>query len=148
MKTTLLIILLCMSVPVLAQQSKGEILQEFLGSVIQLNEEILTHSEPIAGVAELAKNTAAKSMEITKENMAAFLTEARNYQNVIIITGRHTIVKITSLDDCVQSGAWGVCMPKGVGYVQQGGELKEMEGFINSIIGVPDAQKRTAFLFN
>lgn len=139
--------MLCLSVPVLAQKSRGEILQQFLGGIIQLNGEVLNKTEPIAGVAELAKNQAAKSIEITKENMASMLTEAKDYRTVIIITGSHTIVKITSLANCAHSVAWEVCMPQGVGYVQRSGELNKMEGFINNIIGVPDAQKRTAFLF-
>jgi hypothetical protein len=31
--------------------------------------------------------------------------------------------------------------------VQKSGGLNKMEGYINNIIGVPDAQKRIAFFF-
>ena len=130
-----------------AQQSKVEVLQSFLGDVIVLDANSVNEQEPLITVSELAAEKAAKSIEITKENIESALTEAKSYKTSIIIVGRHTIVKITDLDDCVQSGVWGTCMPKGIGYIQKTGALNEKEGYINNIIGIPDGQERTLFLF-
>ncbi|HHN47839.1 MAG TPA: hypothetical protein ENN08_02720 [Bacteroidales bacterium] len=146
-KTILIASLLFFTAQALAQQTKEEILKQFLHGIVQVNEAISNHPEPVAGIAELAIDQASKSIEFTKENIASVLAEARNYKNIIIITGKHTIVKVTDLDKCIQSGAWGVCMPEGAGYVQKSGKLNKMEGYINNIIGLPDAQKRTAFFF-
>lgn len=146
-KTILLVCLLFLTLSSFSQQSRSEILQQFLSGIIQLSDDALNHSEPIAGITELAHEQAAKNIEITKESIASVLAEARNYNTLLIITGRHTIVKITDLDNCIQSGAWGACMPEGAGYVQRSGGLNKMEGYINNIIGLPDAQKRIAFFF-
>ena len=131
-----------------AQQSKVETLQSFLGDVISLDATTINTGEPLVTVSGLAAEKAAKSIEITKENIESALATAKSYKTSIIIVGRHTIVKIIDLSDCVQSGAWGTCMPKGVGYIQKAGVLIEKEGYINNIIGIPDGQKRTLFLFN
>jgi hypothetical protein len=132
---------------VFSQQSKVDILQAFLGSNIVLDKESVNQQEPIVSISEQADKTAAKSIVITKDNIKAALAEAKNYKTSFIIVGRHTIVKITDLADCSQSGAWAACMPKGAGYIQKSGGLNEMEGYINYIIGIPDGQTRTLFLF-
>jgi len=130
-----------------AQQSKVETLQSFLGGALTLDSETINQNEPIASVVELAQKNAAKSIELSKENMESSLAEARNYKTCIIAAGKYTIVKITDHNDCTQSNAWATCMPQGVGYIQKSGELNSKEGYINNIIGIPDTQKRTLFLF-
>ena len=81
-----------------------------------------------------------------KNNIETVLTEAKTYKNCVIITGNHTIVKILDFDDCKQSSSWGYCMPTAEGYIKKG-ELVSQEDYINNIIGRPDAQKRTVYLF-
>jgi len=130
-----------------AQQSKIETLQSLLGDVITIDASTANHSEPIITVSELASNKADKSIEITKDNIESALAEAKSYKTSFIIVGKHTIVKITDLADCSQSNAWATCMPKGLGYIQKGGVLNKEEDYINNIIGLPDSQKRTLFLF-
>ncbi len=146
-KSILIASLLFLTVQALAQQTKGEILKQFLNGVVQVNEALSNYSAPLVRIAELADDQASKSVEITRENMASVLAEARNYKNIIIITANHTIVMITDLDSCIKSGGWDACMPEGVGYVQRSGELYRLEGFINNIMSVPDGQKRTAYFF-
>jgi len=108
-----------------AQQSKVETLQSFLGDIIVLDVNSVNVQEPLITVSGLAAEKAAKSIEITKENIEAALATAKSYKTSIIVVGKHTIVKITDPDDCAQSGAWGTCMPKGVGYIQKAGVLIE-----------------------
>jgi len=144
----LFVALIAMSAHSIAQESRAEIIQKFLDGIIELDESINTHPQPVAAISDLAIKQATKIIEITKDEISSALKEARNFKNSIMITGNHTIVKITNHENCTQSGAWGVCMPEGIGYVQRDGELNRMEGFINNIIGIPDNQKRTLYLFD
>ncbi len=123
-----------------AQQSKVATLQSFLGDVITLDKESVNQQESIASVSGQADKTAAKGIVITKDNIHSTLAETKNYKTSILIVGKHTIVKITDLTDCVQSGAWATCMPMGIGYIQKSGVLNKKEGYINNIIGIPDEQ--------
>lgn len=150
MKTRSLTIiwLFLFATPAFTQQTKVDILKGFLNGIIMLDDNAIGQQEPIADIAEVAAKTAAKTIELTKENIASALNEAKSYKNCIIITGRHTIVKITNHNDCAQSGAWGACMPAGVGYIQKGGVLNQTDGYINNIIGMPDEKVRTLYLFN
>ena len=73
------------------------------------------------------------------------LLEAQG-KTCIIIVENHTIVKFSDIKKCNYSGSWGMCMPYGEGYIQNGG-LKSTNDFINNIIGKPDAQKRVMYIF-
>jgi hypothetical protein len=150
MKTRSLTIiwLFLFATPAFTQQTKVDILKGFLNGIIMLDDNVIGQQEPIADIAEVAAKTAAKTIALTKENIASALNEAKSYKSCIIITGRHTIAKITDHNDCVQSGAWGACMPAGAGYIQKSGGLNQTDGYINNIIGVPDGQVRTLYLFN
>ena len=86
-------------------------------------------------------------MELTKENVDEILEIAKEYKSCYITVGIHTIVRITNLEDCSPSGAWGTRMPKGKGYVQRAGVLNEKVDYIKNIIGRPDSQTRKVFLF-
>jgi hypothetical protein len=130
-----------------AQQSNIATLQSLLGDVITIDASTANTGEPIITISELASSKADKSIVITKDNIESAMAEAKNYKTSFIIVGKHTIVKITDLNDCTQSNAWATCMPKGVGYIQKGGELIKDEDYINNIIGIPDSQTRTLFLF-
>ncbi len=131
-----------------AQQTKIEILQNFLGNLVTIDAKTANQGEPLVTVSELVAAKAAKTIELTKENIKPALETAKGYKTALIIVGRHTIVKITGFDDCIQSGAWGTCMPKGFGYIQKSGQLIEKANYINNIIGVPDGQKRVMYLFD
>ena len=75
------------------------------------------------------------------------MSSAKEYSNLVITTGNHTIVKIIDINNCKQSGAWGVCMPFANGYIKKG-ELIWQEGYINNSIGIPDSQVRKAYFFD
>lgn len=129
------------------EQSKAEVLKTFLDGVITFQADEINQHEPLISIRELASDKAAKTIQLSKDNIGTSLDELGNYPNAIIIVGKHTIVSITDADDCQQSGAWDTCMPKGKGFVQKQGKLIEHENYINYIIGVPDSQERTLYLF-
>lgn len=129
------------------QGSKATQINEFLSGILSVDATTINQNQPIADVSSIAKAAAAKTIKLAKENIEASLVEAKEYDNAIIIVGSHTIVKITDLDNCSPSASWATCMPMGEGYVQKGGALNHYEDYINNIIGVPDGQVRTLFLF-
>jgi predicted DNA-binding protein (UPF0251 family) len=109
--------------------------------------EAIDSKTPISYFEGLAQQSANEKMDLSEGNIQDILNAAKNYKHCVIIVEDHTIVKIVSLEDCKQSGSWGACMPIAEGYIKKG-ELDYHEDYINNIIGLPDSQKRTAYLFN
>ena len=129
------------------EQTKAETLKTFLSGVLTFQAEEINQHEPLITIRELAASDADKTIRLSKDNIGTSLDELGNYSDAIIIVGKHTIARITDADDCQQSGAWDACMPKGKGFVQKQGKLIEHDNYINFIIGVPDSQERTLYLF-
>lgn len=102
---------------------------------------------PIQTLTILAKEHASKSISIKKGNIKAALENAQNFKHALLLVSNHTVVKITSYKDCLQSGAWGTCMPMAEGFIKKG-TLNYKKDYINNIIGLPDNQERTLYLFN
>jgi hypothetical protein len=127
--------------------TKAETLKVFLNGVITFKADEINQHEPLSSIRELAASNAAKTILLSKENIVSALDELANYSDAVIIVGGHTIAMITDAGNCQQSGAWGACMPKAKGFVQKQGKLIAHENYINFIIGVPDSQERTMFLF-
>jgi hypothetical protein len=128
-------------------KTKAETLKSFLDGTIAFNAEDINQHEPLISLRKLADENADKTVQLTKENIGSSIDEMKDYSSAVVIVGKHTIAKITDIDDCQQSGAWGACMPKATGYVQKQGQLISHDNYINFIIGVPDNQERTLFLF-
>lgn len=147
MKKSILLLFVLVSFTVGAQNTKLEVLKEFLAGTIQLNNENVELGQPIISINELAEQKADKTITLTKENIESALAEAKGYKTCIITVGVHTIVKIVDFDDCSPSGAWGACMPMGKGYIQKAGVLTEVRDYIKNIIGRPATQERKVFLF-
>lgn len=143
-----LIVLAFFSVNLCAQSAtKAETLKSFLNGVITFNAEDINQHEPLITIRELAETNADKSIQLTKENIESSITEMKDFSNAVIIVGKHTIAKISNIEECQQSGAWGACMPKATGFVQKQGQLISHDNYLNFIIGVPDSQERTLYLF-
>ena len=130
-----------------AQTTKEGIMKDFLSGILNLEEQALNAQQPIITINELAKKKADKIIALSKDNVEAALKEAKSYKNCILTVGKHTIVKITDFENCSPSGAWGTCMPFGEGFIQKG-ELIPQKDYIKNIIGRPDTQIRTLYLFN
>ncbi len=109
--------------------------------------ESIKDKNPISLFQKLAETKASEVLTISKDNIKAVLSSAKEYRNCIIITGDHTIVKVTNISNCKPSASWGVCMPFAGGYIKKG-ELVFKEDYMNNIIGIPDSQVRKAYLFN
>lgn len=144
-KNVIIIVLLLGNVVINAQTNKQKI-TELLNGVIDFENAEINESRPIPSLNLVASQQADTFYVLNKENASKVLNEAKNYKSCIITVERHTIVLVTSWDDCSQSGSWSYCMPKGVGYIQKG-ELLKKEDYIKNIIGIPDMQRRTVFLF-
>ena len=123
----------------------SSIVINFLNDVRSLEDD--DSINPITSFQEAADHLAAKVMSVNKDNIEAFLEEAKKYKQCVITTADHTIVKIDDPGNCKPSGSWGACMPYAKGYIKKG-ELDFQEDYMNYIIGLPDEQERTAYLFN
>jgi len=125
--------------------SSNNLVSKFLTDITTL--ENSEERNPIATFKELAENEASKVYTVSKNNIGEILTTAQQYKHCVITTKDHTIVKITDLKKCIQSGSWATCMPYANGYIKKG-RLIPKEDYINNIIGIPDSQERKAYLFN
>ncbi|MCT4602952.1 MAG: hypothetical protein N4A59_08650 [Marinifilum sp.] len=148
MKKSIVIVLMLIGVSLSAQNTKLEVLKEFVSGAVSFNDEFADLGQPIITINKLAEEQADKTIELTKDNIEETLEMAKSYNTCIITVGIHTIVKITDFEDCSPSGAWGASMPMGKGYVQKAGVLNEKNDYIKNIIGRPGSQERKVFLFN
>jgi len=101
----------------------------------------------IISFKKFADLEADKSITLSKKNITSSLTKAKKYKYCIITVDVHTIVKILDFKNCQQSGSWGTCMPMAEGYIKKG-VLTYKKSFINNIIGLPNNQGITMYLFN
>ncbi|TLX73675.1 hypothetical protein E9993_14550 [Labilibacter sediminis] len=129
-----------------AQEAKDVTIQKFTKGILSFPEGELSRYTPISSFNKEALDNAAKSGNLTKENMAGYMAEAKNYKYCLITVGTHTIVKITDLNKTIMSGSWGCKLPYGEGYIQKG-SLNFKQDYINNIIGIPDSQRRMIFFF-
>lgn len=130
----------------LEAQSNAETLKSFLSDVISFEDVTLDAKRPMSKIRQMASVQADTLFVLTKENAKEVFTTAKQFKNYLVFTGSHTIVKITDINKCIQSGSWQACMPYGEGYIQRD-EMEKTVDYINNIIGIPDGQKRVVFLF-
>ena len=129
-----------------AQNYKAQTIKDFLKDVISLENETVSDANPIDSFNKIATSKASKTIKVNKENIESSLAEAAKHKHCVITVGMHTIVKVSDLENCIHSGSWGTCMPYGEGYIQKG-SLLPYKDYINNIIGRPDEQERTMYLF-
>ena len=140
--TTIVIFLVLIVCCAPAQNNSAETMKQFLKDIPVLG------TEKISTIVDLMRSSekkASKTIILSTENIKEALLEAQG-KTCIIIVENHTIVKFSDIKKCNYSGSWGMCMPYGEGYIQNGG-LKSTNDFINNIIGKPDAQKRVMYIF-
>lgn len=143
--TTALLLFFCLTGA--TAQDNASIVKDFFHATPAAASEKVSNSAPVASVDAIAKKHAAKTISLTKENAAASFNEAKQFKYGILVVGGHTFVKIEDFTKCYTSGSWGACMPYGKGYIKKGA-LVAQNDYINNIIGRPDAQVRTLYLFN
>ena len=147
MKRIGFVFLFCINIAVVFSQSNADKVKELLSGVLKFDNVSLNVDRPIADINLIAMQQADTMLVLKKTNVSEVLSMAKKYQYCLITVERHTIVLVESWTNCIQSGSWGVCMPYGSGYIQKG-ELSKKVDHINNIIGIPDSQRRTVFLFN
>ncbi len=145
-KTLLLLAMVIYFIPLATAQGDAAKVQALLNSVLDFDDTKLSVEFPILSLQSIASQQADTTLILTRENMASALIFAKEYSKGIITVAHHTVVFIEDWDNCQRSGSWGACMPRGHGYIKKR-DMVEMSNFINNIIGVPDVQRRTLFLF-
>jgi hypothetical protein len=127
-------------------QTNTQKLTELFKGVINFDGAHINDDRPIPNINLLAAKQADTMFILKKDNMAKVMGEAKKYQSCVISVERHTVVLVKSWSNCSKSGSWNYCMPYGIGYIQHEG-LTKKEDYIKNIIGTPDFQRRTVFLF-
>nr|WP_319398395.1 hypothetical protein [uncultured Carboxylicivirga sp.] len=128
-------------------QTNADRVSTLFSNVLDLSDAKLNADRPIANINQLAAHQADTILIVNKANAKEVFDLAKQYKSCIISVERHTVVLIESWKDCKASGSWSYCMPKGKGFIQRSGEVSEKEDYINNIIGIPNTQRRTVFLF-
>jgi len=123
-------------------QNDKETFKAFVSSISALQGESIYS---ISGLSAAAEKKATKTIVITAANIKEALADAKG-KSCILVVGNHTFVKFSDTKNCSTSGSWGACMPYGEGYVKKG-MLTESKGYINTIVGKPDDQIRTLYIF-
>ncbi len=124
--------------------SNSEIVNSFLQDINTLKDV----KNPITSFIADAENSASLKMNLNAESVKEVLTTAKQYKHLVIVVGKHTIVKVTDLEKCITSGSWKACMPYGKGFIKRSSNLNYKQDYCNNIIGIPDTQERTAYFFN
>ena len=145
-KFTIVLIMAC-TLSSQAQNTKITILKQFLSDVINFDGKAFNEEQPIISMSELAQDNASEIIEITRENIKLALNEAKSFKHCLIIVEHHTITRIIDHEDCSPSGCWHACMPLSKAYIQRNGILEEKRDYLKNLIGRPDSQKRTMYLF-
>lgn len=135
-----------LSITITYAQTNKEKATELFKGVINFDGANLNEDRPISKLNLLAAQQADTMVFLTKENITDVMREAKKYQSCVISVERHTIILVKSWSNCSKSGSWNYCMPYGIGYIQRK-ELEKREDYIKNIIGMPDSQRRTLFLF-
>jgi hypothetical protein len=148
MKKFIIILFVLTSLSSQAQNTKIIVLKQFLTDIIKLDGIKLNKQQPIISINKIAKSEAGKVIEIDSENIGKALLEAKNYKHCLISVDDHTLIRVVSFKDSSPSGAWRAAMPLCKGYIQKSGVLYEKKGYLKNLIGRPDSQIRTMYLFN
>ncbi len=147
MRNIIFTALLLIGAAVQAQNTKFEILKEFVSPTLVLKKENTNVYLPIKSIKKLAAMQADTTITLTKQNIEKALDLAKQYKTVFITVDNHTIVKIIDFNNTVYSGLWKVSAPMGKGYIQQKGILAETKDHVNKIIGKPRKYERKMFLW-
>jgi hypothetical protein len=127
-------------------QSNTEQVTAFLDGIVDFKDVQTNEHNPIPTINQIASSQADEMIALSKSNISETFAQAKKYSHCLITVGQHTFVLVKNWNDCKQSGAWGTCMPYGEGFIKRS-SLEKVSDHINNIIGVPDSQRRTVFLF-
>lgn len=141
----MLVLLAIVAISASAQTTVNDVKSSFDG-IISFEGVSLTDANTIPEIKRLAEEQADESMDLSKATVEAALEKAKAYHFIVITVKTYTVARITDLENCIQSGSWGQCMPMGEGFVRKGGfNLKN--DYINNIIGTPGNDKHRIYYF-
>ncbi len=120
---------------------------EVFNGVLDFSDANINESRPVSGIIQISARQADTVFFLTKGNVNNVMKQAKEYKHCIIAVGTHTVVLVNSWSKVSKSGSWNYYLPYGIGYIQRG-ELINKEDYIKNIIGTPDSQRRTVFLFD
>lgn len=103
---------------------------------------------PVEALIQDAQANAERALTFYVGNAERALSVAKGFEYAVVVIGNHTVVKIVSYDDCLESGSWGICMPLAEGYIRRRGNMEPVGDYMNNIVGTPDDQNRKIYLFN
>lgn len=127
-----------------ATPADNEVVDQYLEDVSAIE----GMDDPIEAFARGAGESAAEQMQLTVNNVSSFIDKGKTHARTVIIVEDHTIVTITSFDDCEYSKSWDTCMPRGKGYIKKSGELIDQDDYINKIIGLPENNNQVVYFFD
>jgi len=148
MKKFIIILLIVSGLSSQAQNTKIIVLKQFLSDIIKVDAMKLNKQQPIISINQIAQEKAEKAITINRESIGSALLEAKNYKYCLISVDSHTLLRVISFKDNSPSGAWRTAMPLCKGYIQRSGVLHEKKDYLKNLIGRPDSQIRTMYLFN
>ena len=148
MKKFIIILSMACSLSSQAQNTKITVLKQFLSDLINFDGIAFNEDQPIINISQMAHEHAAEIIIITRENIKLALIEAKTFKHCLIIGEHHTLIRIIDNEDCSPSNLWGASMPLSRAYIQKKGVLDEKKDYLKNLIGRPDSQKRTMYLFN
>lgn len=144
----LTVLVLLASTQYINAQTNAERVCNLFSSVLDFSEAKLNDERPIANLNQLAAKQADTLFIFNKNNASSIFNLAKKYEYAIISVERHTVVLVDSWSNSTKSGYWGFRMPHGTGFIQKNNLMTKEEDYVNNIIGVPNGQRRTIFLFN
>jgi len=148
MKKFIIILIMACSLSSQAQNTKITVLKQFLSDLINFDGRVFNEEQPIISISSMAHEKAAEIIIITRENIKLALIEAKTFKHCLIIGEHHTLIRIIDNEDCSPSNLWRTSMPLSRAYIQKKGVLDEKKDYLNKLIGRPDSQIRTMYLFN
>ncbi len=148
MKKFIIILTMAFTLSSHAQNTKITMLKGFLSDIINFDGIEFDESQPIISINQIAKNNAAEIIKISHRNIKLALTEAKSFNHCLIIVEHHTLIRIVDYEDCSSSSNWETCMPLSRAYIQKYRVLNEKKDYLKNVIGRPDSQERTMYLFN
>ena len=148
MKKFIIILFVLISLSSQAQNTKIIVLKQFLTDIIKIDGTKINKQQPIISINEIAQAKAEKAIAINSESIGSALLEAKSYKYCLISVDAHTLLRVISFKDSSPSGAWRTAMPLCKGYIQKSGVLHEKKDYLKNLIGRPDSQIRTMYLFN
>ncbi len=130
-----------------AQTTSSDEVIELFNDVLDFSDANINKTRPVSSIIKTAARQADTIYFLTKDNVSSVMSQAKKYKHCIIAVETHTVVLVNSWSKVSKSGTWNYYLPYGVGCIQRN-ELIKKEDYIKNLIGTPDFQRRSVFLYD